>query len=151
MNIINIHNWKRVDIEKTSKHLGDNQQSFGLGNFWRRGQPVKSGWESQTVLVIQMFIFIQVVAELNSTYSVEAIFNSSNALSYANGTWSATLTGLSEGTRYKIFVKILDSDLRDPIMLLPSNIFVLTASSMCIYQLFCSISNIPSYKHFQYY
>ncbi len=102
-------------------------------------------------LLFKMFIFIQVVAELNSSYSVEAIFNSSNALSYGNGTWSATLTGLSEGTRYKIFVKILDSDLQDPIMLLSSNIFVLTASSMYIYQLFCSISNILSYKQFQYY
>ncbi len=48
VNIINIHSWKKVDIGKTSKHLGDNQQSFGLGNFWRQDQPVKSGWESQT-------------------------------------------------------------------------------------------------------
>ncbi len=85
---------------------------------------------------------MQVVAELNSTYSVRAIFNSSNAQSYANGTWSATLTGLREGTRYKIYVTILDAALQDPIIILRSSIVsILTASSTYVYQLFCSFSN----------
>ncbi len=94
------------------------------------------------VLVIKIFTLMQVVAELNSTYSVEAIFNSSNAQSYANGTWSATLTGLRECTKYKIYVTILDAALQDPIILRSSVVSILTASSTYVYQLFCSFSNI---------
>ncbi len=51
------------------------------------------------------------MASFNSTYSVRAIYNSSNARFFSNGTWRATLTGLSAGSWYNIYVISLAGEL----------------------------------------
>ncbi len=73
----------------------------------------------------------QVTAEYNSTHSVSATYNSGNAVSYPNGTWSATLTGLRAGSRYNVYVTSLAGELLQASSSHAGPIVVLTVSSKC--------------------
>ncbi len=65
-------------------------------------------------------------------------------MSYPNGTWSAMLTGLSEGSRYNISVTSLDRKSLEAISLPAGPFSILTASSKYFLQhlLFTFIVNL---------
>ncbi len=57
-------------------------------------------------------------------------------MSYPNGTWSAMLTGLSEGSRYNISVTSLDRESLEANSLPAGPFSILTASSKYFFQHF---------------